>query len=300
MGCNICVNKDSLIEEEFKSPENNLNSAQENIIIENNLFNKKEENSSPKIKNQKINITNIIVDSPNQDTNLPKTNTNTNNNNENPSTNNIISNINKKQDKENRENSVNEDSKILSGNLKDYSYRVIYLINHIRENPSGYSYEILKNLQYISREVKPVANQETGNIEERHEIFFLKKVKVKLERGERAFIEAADYLRGLQPMKKLEINNDMLIKLPDTIEEMNDKMFSQKQLIQLKKKINISAFFKDTVRNPEVAVLLMIVGDYNNSQNKKRNSILNPKNKYIAVDSKFIGDLFIAYYTFAK
>ena len=46
--------------------------------------------------------------------------------------------------------------------------------------------------------------------------------------------------------------------------------------------------------------MLMIIGDYKNSQNKKRSAILNPDYKYIAVNSKFIGDKFVSYFTFSK
>ena len=44
----------------------------------------------------------------------------------------------------------------------------------------------------------------------------------------------------------------------------------------------------------------MIIGDYKNSQNKKRNAILNPDYKNIAINSKFIGDKFVSYFTFSK
>ena len=44
----------------------------------------------------------------------------------------------------------------------------------------------------------------------------------------------------------------------------------------------------------------MIVGDYVNAENKKRNALLNPEYKYIAINSKFLGNTFIAYFTFSK
>ena len=69
-------------------------------------------------------------------------------------------------------------------------------------------------------------------------------------------------------------------------------------ILLLKNNYNINAFFKDSVKNPEVGVLLMIIGDYNNSQNKKRKAILNPKYKYITVNSKFIGFIYCILYFF--
>ena len=47
--------------------------------------------------------------------------------------------------------------------------------------------------------------------------------------------------------------------------------------------------------------MLMIIGDYKNSKNKKRNAILNPENKYLGVNSKYFDDgLFVSYFTFSK
>ena len=54
------------------------------------------------------------------------------------------------------------------------------------------------------------------------------------------------------------------------------------------------------MKNPEIGLMLMIIGDYKNSQNKKRNAILNPDYKNIAINSKFIGDKFVSYFTFSK
>ena len=77
-------------------------------------------------------------------------------------------------------------------------------------------------------------------------------------------------------------------------------VLNQEQTDEIKKRFNISAFFKDNLRNPEIGLMLMIIGDNKNSQNKKRNALLNPDYKYIAVNSKFIGDKFVSYFTFSK
>ena len=89
--------------------------------------------------------------------------------------------------------------------------------------------------------------------------------------------------------------------LPETEDQiLNDKILIKNQLDEIKKRFNISAFFKDNLRNPEIGLMLMIIGDNKNSQNKKRNALLNPDYKYIAVNSKFIGDKFVSYFTFSK
>ena len=313
MGCNICQNNtEYLYEKEIKPSTNQIN-QKDNKNIPSTSENKSETKaniSSPNLKIKKDFLNNI----------------NKNNNDiiKESNNNNIINLIDKDNDnnKDNRELKKQEDenkilqpnnndnhsgnqnivdvSKILSSNKKDYDTRVIDLINEIRSNPSEYSRIIINNIQYISKEIKIEANDETGQNEEKEEIFFQKKVKVKLYKGEKAFIEAADNLKYMEPMKELIYKEEIKLNIPNNKDEMNDNNFIKEQLIEIRKNNNISAFFKDSVKNPEVGVLLMIVGDYNNSQNKKRNAILNPEYKYIAVSSKFIGDLFIAYYTFSK
>ena len=101
-------------------------------------------------------------------------------------------------------------------------------------------------------------------------------------------------------MDELILKEEIKLDCPGNEEEMNDNSFIKNQLNLLRKKNNITAFFKDYVKNPEIGLLLMIVGDNENGQNKKRNALLNPENKYIGVNSKFIGDTFVAYFTFSK
>ena len=209
------------------------------------------------------------------------------------------SNINNNKEIENKAEESNI-SNILSSNKCDYNTRVIDLINQIRLFPEKYASVILKNMQYISKEIRIEANDETGQNEEKQEIFFQKKVKVKLYKGEKAFTNAANYIRNIEPMGVLMSKDDIKLILPETEQEMNDNSFVKNQLIEIRKKYNISAFFKDNVKNPEIGILLMIVGDSKKAENKKRNAILNPDYKYISVNSKFIGDSFIAYYTFSK
>ena len=313
MGCNICQNNtEYLYEKEIKPSTNQIN-QKDNKNIPSTSENKSETKaniSSPNLKIKKDFLNNINKN--NNDIIKESNNNNIINLIDKDNDNNKDNRELKKQEDENKilqpnkndNNSGNQNivdvSKILSSNKKDYDTRVIDLINEIRSNPSEYSRIIINNIQYISKEIKIEANDETGQNEEKEEIFFQKKVKVKLYKGEKAFIEAADNLKYMEPMKELIYKEEIKLNIPNNKDEMNDNNFIKEQLIEIRKNNNISAFFKDSVKNPEVGVLLMIVGDYNNSQNKKRNAILNPEYKYIAVSSKFIGDLFIAYYTFSK
>ena len=209
----------------------------------------------------------------------------------------INNNINTKE-----KNDISINSIISSFYKNDYNTRMVDLINKLRTNPKEYAKMILSNIQYIGKRVKITADDITGQNEEKEEIFFQKKIKVELYRGEIAFFETAEFLNKLKPLKELKVKEEIKMNLlPETEDQiLNDKILIKNQLDEIKKRFNISAFFKDNLRNPEIGLMLMIIGDNKNSQNKKRNALLNPDYKYIAVNSKFIGDKFVSYFTFSK
>jgi len=305
MGCSICICNSNIFgieEEEVKLPSSGRPSKTGNIIKA-NVPDIKNDKIPPDL-NTKIDI-NIINNYPNNNNNEEDKVKDKNNNNFESFNNNLKKNnhslINDKgDDKSNNNNDESNENKTSSYMRNDYNSRIVNLINEIRSDPAKYSSIILDNIQYISKEVRIEANDETGQNEEKVEILFQKKVKVKLYEGERAFIKASDYIKYINPMDDLIFKEEIKMELPNTEEEMNDKLFLKSKLKILKDKYNISAFFKDSIRNPEVALLLMIVGDYANTENKKRNAILNPEYKYIAVNSKFLRNIFIAYFTFSK
>ena len=214
--------------------------------------------------------------------------------------NNMNNNINNIYPKEKNDISIN--SIISSFYKNDYNTRMVDLINKLRTNPKEYAKVILSNIQYIQKRVKITADDITGQNEEKEEIFFQKKIKVELYRGEIAFFETAEFLQKLKPLKELIVKEEIKMNLlPETEEQIrNDKLLIKNQLDEIKKRFNISAFFKDNLKNPEIGLMLMIIGDNKNSQNKKRYALLNPNYKYIAINSKFIGDKFVSYFTFSK
>ena len=209
-------------------------------------------------------------------------------------------NVNTKNTKE--KNDISISSVISSLYKNDYNTRMVDLINKLRTNPKEYAKIILSNIQYIQKRVKITADDITGQNEEKEEIFFQKKIKVELYRGEIAFFETAEFLNKLKPLKELKVKEEIKMNLlPETEDQiLNDIILIKNQLDEIKKRFNISAVFKDNLRNPEIGLMLMIIGDNKNSQNKKRNALLNPDYKYIAVNSKFIGDKFVSYFTFSK
>jgi hypothetical protein len=191
-----------------------------------------------------------------------------------------------------------EEKEIVSKNL--YNQRVFDLINQIRLNPSKYSQTILENINYVFTEVHGVINKETGIEEKKQSTVFKKKVKVILYKGKESFREAAEILKKTSPMEKLQFNKDIVIPLPNAEEDIINSSFIKSKVNEIRQHFNINIYFKDYIKNPEIAVLLMIVDDSENFGGKKRECLLNPNIKYIGIDSKFIGTKFIAHFSFSK
>ena len=282
MGCS-CLKNDLKLNELNITEEN---TKEENIKVENNI---NFPNTKVIYKPEKI-ITNTILNS-SENTILKSR---------------VISPIENKQQEiniiknnnsNNGNNSMNEikkESNYLTKNI--FNKRVFEIINKIRMNPIAYSQFIVENIKNISIENCEETNEKTGMKEVKQVIIFKKKVKVKLFKGEDEFIEAAKLLTKMPPMEPLQFNEDIIIPIPDSFEVMNDIDFIKNKII----KSNINIFFKSNIKNPEIAVLLMIVDDNESSEKKKRNAILNKEFKYIGIDSKFINNKFVSYFTFSK
>lgn len=203
-------------------------------------------------------------------------------------------NIIKNNNSNNSMNEIKKESNYLTKNI--FNKRVFEIINKIRMNPIAYSQFIVENIKNISIENYEETNEKTGMKDVKQVIIFKKKVKVKLFKGEDEFIEAAKLLTKMPPMEPLQFNEDIIMPIPDSFEVMNDIDFIKNKII----KSNINIFFKSNIKNPEIAVLLMIVDDNESSEKKKRNAILNKEFKYIGIDSKFINNKFVSYFTFSK
>ena len=282
MGCS-CLKNDLKLNELNITEEN---TKEENIKVENNI---NFPNTKVIYKPEKI-ITNTILNS-SENTILKSR---------------VISPIENKQQEiniiknnnsNNGNNSMNEikkESNYLSKNI--FNKRVFEIINKIRMNPITYSQFIVENIKNISIENCEETNEKTGMKEVKQVLIFKKKVKVKLFKGEDEFIEAAKLLTKMSPMEPLQFNEDIIMPIPDSFEVMNDIDFIKNKII----KSNINIFFKSNIKNPEIAVLLMIVDDNESSEKKKRNAILNKEFKYIGIDSKFINNKFVSYFTFSK
>ena len=104
----------------------------------------------------------------------------------------------------------------------------------------------------------------------------------------------------MESLPPLEFKSDICVPLPDNEESIKDTSYLKEQVKIIRETANVDAFFKDLIKIPEVAALLMIVDDSEKNPGKKRNAVLNKDFKYIGISSKFIGKTFVAYFTFSK
>ena len=101
-------------------------------------------------------------------------------------------------------------------------------------------------------------------------------------------------------MAPLEFNGNICIPLPQNEEELKDPTYLKEQVKVIKEYNNIDLFFKDLIKLPDVAALLMVVDDNVKNTGRKRKAILNKDFKYIGINSHFIGKTFLAYFAFSK
>ena len=201
---------------------------------------------------------------------------------------NVLLNEKNNQDDKEEEN-TNLGSNIINENEQQsnkFNNTTLELINEVRKNPQNYSKKILDNMKYI--------------LEENGKKIFKRKVKVLLNRGEEAFKEAASILEKTTPMNELVMKPQIVIPLPENEDEMNDNIMLRNKVNRIREDHNINVYFKNMIKNPEIAVLLLIVDDSSTNPGKKRNAILNPEFKKIGIDSRFIGSLFISHFSFSK
>ena len=172
-------------------------------------------------------------------------------------------------------------------NLKyaNYPEKMLELINKIREDPVSYADVIEDSIQNI--------------IEDQNKKIYKKKVKVALYKGEEAFEEAAQELRNMPSLPPLELKTEICVPLPEDKGDIKNSYYLKEQVKIIKEKNNIDVFFKDLIKIPEVSALLMIVDDSEKNPGKKRKTLLNKDFKYIGISSKFIGNTFIAYFSFS-
>jgi len=159
--------------------------------------------------------------------------------------------------------------------ISEYVKRVFNLINKIRLNPS----EFVNVIETAEKYIKEINGRK---------IFDDNKIKVSLNEGKKMFQDCANYLKNLQPMEELNFCDDIVLECPKDEQNIKDINYFKDKLLEKKEKFGIEAYFKDSIRIPEISVLLMLVDDSAKNPRKKRETLLNPKYKYIGISSSDI------------
>ena len=200
----------------------------------------------------------------------------------------IINNIDK--NKTNLKTRINTNSKKLIHNKKpldEFSQYIFTHINMIRENPQYFIDNIEDSKFFIG-------------YNKSNKLIYKKHIKVALSEGLPAFEEAISILKTTKPMNKLIFEPKLVVKLPETEEDLINKKYFKLEIKKMKEKgIPIKAYWRDIIKEPETSFLMMIVDDTGIKAGLKRKDILDPNMKYIGICSKSIGKLFICFMTFS-
>ena len=170
--------------------------------------------------------------------------------------------------------------------LTDYVKIMFKLINKARRYPKDFADIIEKSIKYITTES--------------NRLIFSYKLKVALCKGEEAFKATVEELRTMQSLEPFEFKDDIVLEPPKIEEEVRDIKVFMEKVVEKKKHINLDAFFKDSIKDPEIAIIIMLVDDTVNNSGRKRAALLSREYKYIGISSALEGRSFCAYYTFMK
>ena len=163
--------------------------------------------------------------------------------------------------------------------LSDYVKKVFNLINKVRVNPSDFVSIIETSSDKYVRELNG------------RKIFDNNRIRVSLNEGKAMFDDCANYLKALQPMEELNFCDDIVIECPKDEKNIKDINYFREKLLKRREKLGIEAYFKDSVRIPEISVLLMLVDDSIKNPKKKRLALLNPKYKLIGISSSDMNEI---------
>ena len=161
--------------------------------------------------------------------------------------------------------------------ITEYVKKVFNLINRIRVNPP----EFVNVIETAEKFIKDNNGRK---------IFDDNKIKVSLNEGKAMFQDCANYLKNLQPMEELNFCDDIVLECPKDDKNIKDINYFKEKVLEKKEKFGIEAYFKDSIRIPEISVLLMLVDDSAKNPRRKREALLNPKYKFIGISSSDVNN----------
>ena len=125
-------------------------------------------------------------------------------------------------------------------------------------------------------------NKKYISVDENNAIYFKKNnKKLSLFKGYQIFEETINILNNLEPMNKLIFNKNITIKKPDNEEYISNNLeYLKSQVEELKNNGNhISSYWQETIKDPEISFLMMVIDDNHIKTGLKRNDLINPEIK---------------------
>lgn len=189
-------------------------------------------------------------------------------------------------------NSMNINNKKLIYNVDytttpsdNFSKYLFEQINNLRQNPKSY--------------IKVIENAKKNIIKDKYgRLIYNGKIKIALSSGEEAFNNAINYLNSINPMEQLLFNKYLLVELPKSENEIKYKNYLRLKVENmLNNGINIKSYWRDIIKDPEISFLMMIVDDNGDFSGMRRKDLLDPKMKYIGINSIDINGNFVCYIT---
>ena len=172
-----------------------------------------------------------------------------------------------------------------------YHIEIFKILNEIRQKPLSYA-------NFIEDCMDNIIETETGEKKEK-KIIYEKGIKVQIKRGEPAFREAVKCLKNMDKVNTLLFENNLVVPLPSSESELNDKNYLQKQIAKIRESRKVDAYFKDMVKDPKISALLIVADAYGDG-GKRRDIILDPDIKYVGISSGMVGDTFVSYFAFSS
>lgn len=167
--------------------------------------------------------------------------------------------------------------------MEKFKTDILNEFNSLRSNPCAYTSKVQSHMQYIF--LKP--NPDVRNVSIYYDNF--NYPKINLLQGEPAFKNCIDILEQTQPMQPLTLVDEIAIKVPEQVSEMNDKnriieliRRKKNELNELNKYRHFGFHYDNGSIDAEVSTLLQVVDD-NNSNGQRRANIINPHFKYLGV-----------------
>ena len=203
-----------------------------------------------------------------------------------------------KNDKVSTFSNSNESSYSFDNNNKNYLTRQTQIKNYPSDYFSQYMFEHINQIRNNPKKFIQTIKESISNIgyNKKGSLIYIGDLKVALCKGKIAFEEAIDSLSRTEPMNSLIFKGELCVDIPQKEKYFKSGDYLRNEIRQkVKNGIIIRAFWRDIIKDPKINFLLMIVDDNPIKRGDKRKDILDPKMKYIGINSGTMGKSFVCY-----